>query len=82
MEWMEGVQLPEEARDFPLSTALRPALPGGQPSLPSDEYQGAPFPMVKWPGREAGPSPHLVPRIRMVERHLHSSIRLHGVMLN
>jgi hypothetical protein len=34
---------------------------------------------VKLPGREAD---HLPPRLRMVELHFHSSIRLHDVVLN
>jgi hypothetical protein len=48
----------------------------------SNGYKGGLSQVVKRPEREADHLPHLVPRSRMVELYLHSSIHLYAVVLN
>jgi hypothetical protein len=69
----------QQGKIFLFSTASRPA-PGATSSLLSNGYRVC-FLGGKEQECDADHS-HIVPRSRKVELHLHSPIRLHGVVLN
>jgi hypothetical protein len=79
MGWTDKVQFPEGARDF-YTTASQPALGLNQPPL---QWAVEAFSLglsdrdVKLTTRL-----HLMPRSRILELYFHSSIPLHGVVLN
>jgi hypothetical protein len=67
---------PDGVKNFLFFTSSKPVTGPTQP--PIQWVPGALSPEVTRPGREAGHSPSLVPRSRMVELHLHSSTCLHS----
>jgi hypothetical protein len=54
----------------------------GRPCRLSSGYHRLFLYELKWPGREAEHSLHLVPRLKYVQLYLHSIIHLHGVMID
>jgi hypothetical protein len=73
------VSIPGGEEVFLFFITSRAAL--GPTQHPVRWVPGAVSPGVRQPGPEAEDF-HLVPRLRVVELHLHSYIRLHGVVLN
>jgi hypothetical protein len=72
--------VPDRGKIFLLFIASRPALKPTQ--TPKQWVQGALSSRVKQQEVKMKSHLHIVLRSRMVELYLHSSTRLHGVMLN
>jgi hypothetical protein len=61
---------------FLYSTVSRTSHPASYPMGTRASFHG-----VKWPGREADHSVHLVPRSRMMQQYLHSPIQLYVMVI-
>jgi hypothetical protein len=71
---------PGRVKNFLFSTSSRPALRSTK--LPIQWVPGAVFPGLKRPGREADHSPPASAKVKKMWIYIHSTIRLHGVVLN
>jgi hypothetical protein len=75
-----GVRFQEGARNFSLHHRVHNGSGAHPASYPMSIRDS--FPEVKRPGREVAHSPPFSAEVKeLVELHLHSSIRLHGVVL-